>query len=129
MKYKLSMLENELFPFGQILKSLRLIVLGAGTFGQHLVNRLKIENQYAIVGWSDDAYKNNDIFGLKIKSISVLLNLEYDFIIIAHINQSVSEQKERELLKNGIDSIKIRKSWIFNKLNTKDMLNKMGIVQ
>lgn len=129
MKYKLNMPENELFPFGQILKSSRLIVLGAGTFGQYLVNRLKMENQYRIVGWADSAYENNYIFGLKIQSINILLNLDFDFIIIAHIDQSVSEQKERDLLKKGIDSIRIRKPWIFKKINTNNILTKMGIVQ
>jgi glycosyltransferase involved in cell wall biosynthesis len=128
MKHILKLHENELFPFGCVQKKVSLIILGAGTFGQHLVSRLLNENEYSISGWIDNAYENHEMFGLKIHHINELKKLKFDLILIAHIDETVSEQKENDLLSIGIHKNMIRKSWINNQLNIKDILNKMGII-
>lgn len=127
MKHELDLHENELFPFGCIRKKSRLIIIGAGTFGQHLVSRLLNENAYSISGWIDNVYENHEMFGLKIHHMDELKKIKFDLILIAHIDEIISEQKENDLLNVGVHKNIIRKSWIKNELNKKDILTKMGL--
>jgi glycosyltransferase involved in cell wall biosynthesis len=127
MKYVLDLHENELFPFGCINKKSKLIILGAGTFGQYLVNRIIIKNEYSITGWIDNAYESQEMFGFKIHQMNELKKLKFDLILIAHIDETISEQKEKDLLHIGIHKSMILKSWINSNSNINEILIKMGI--
>ena len=48
---------DNLYPFGKIPLGSKIIIMGAGTFGQHLYHRIIKENKYKVVDWLDDLFE------------------------------------------------------------------------
>jgi glycosyltransferase involved in cell wall biosynthesis len=98
---------NELFAFKEIPESSNVIVCGAGTFGQHLVRRIRNNQNFNLVLWADELYElfSNSLF--PVKSYVDILENEYDYILVAFINQIHAERVKSDLLKLGVKAKRI----------------------
>ena len=118
---------DNLFPFGKIPLGSRIIVMGAGTFGQHLHHRLIKEKKYNVVAWLDDLFQEYLILNLNVNPVSSVSNIEYDAVLVAYIDESVAKIKNQQLLDYGVHSTKIFKVTHYNNNNIRNLLNDYGL--
>lgn len=111
-----------LYPFDGVKYNDNIVICGGGTFGQHLYKRLKNIKQNKIVAWVDEWFEYYSKLGLPINSFEYLNNLEYDFIVIALIDEDISNQTMLNLINMGIDKNKIIQVSHYNKNNIEDLL-------
>ena len=90
----------EEFPysvFGQ-----KIIIYGAGKFGQEIFNAVKSSSS-EVVAWLDKDYKNLTEQGIPvIGNLEVIDHISYDAIIIAILNEGVVQDVRGKLLQKGI---------------------------
>lgn len=95
------------FPFSINLSSMKLVVYGAGTFGQQLVRRLKTESQCTITSWVDDDYWEYRRCCMDVDPIEQICNVEYDALVIALIDPVQIEKVKQILYDYGVIDNKI----------------------
>lgn len=100
---------NELFAFGDIPLGSKIVIYGAGTFGQHLVKRIQLSKNFNLVGWVDNFYRSYNILGLNISPIKDINEINYDYIVVAYINEIYSDNIEKSLIDYGVNATKILK--------------------
>lgn len=91
-----------LFPFPSVEYGDRVLIYGAGTFGQHVYRRICEGKQCSVVGWTDEKAKQYQMMGLDVQEISTALHTNYDKIVVAFVDETVSMEKKRYLLDEGI---------------------------
>lgn len=72
-----------LFPFIHVKKGERIVLYGAGTYGQRLYSYLTRTEFCKVVGWADRNYSELRKLGVKTNSPDTIADLEYDHIVIA----------------------------------------------
>lgn len=92
---------NELFPYSKIKEGGKIIVYGAGRFGNNLVKFIKSQQKYSLIAWVDESGKVDKIDNLK--------ELDYDYILIGVLLHDIAEEIEKKLLQIGISKSKIRR--------------------
>ena len=123
-----NLFQGEFFPFGKVTDLSNLALVGAGTFGQHIMRRLiSLEKNEDLV-WIDAQYEGTEIMGMKIYGYDTLCKLKDRLILIAHIDENIALQKEQQLLRLGIQPSKIRKTWLFEEKNHKKLLMDFNII-
>lgn len=85
----------------------RVVIYSAGTFGQHLVRRIKGYRSCSIVAWVDDDYREYRRCCLDVDPLSILSEISYDKVLVATLNSSVYNSIEVRLLGNGVPKEKI----------------------
>lgn len=94
-----------LFPFERVNKNSRIIIYGAGKVGHEYYDQVK-QLQYAeIVLWVDKnyyVYKNENI-----NSIDKILDIEYDYLVIANASKNIIQSIIKELIALGVPRSKI----------------------
>lgn len=100
---------DELSPFLNIPKQSRIVICGAGTFGQHLYRRLKKSRNYQLVGWIDELAHEYQKAKLPVKGFLSLQKNKFDIVVIAFIDEAVAEKIHHKLNCMGIPSRKIRR--------------------
>ena len=98
---------NTLFPFHDRPGVTSLAVVGAGTFGQHLMTRLKASSKYSVECWVDEEHSTYQRIGLPVSPLSKLLSAQYDILLVAFIDRCVSGEYQRILENMGIEHGKI----------------------
>lgn len=86
-----------LFPFPQVKKGSRIILYGAGTYGQRLYAYLKRSGFCQVVSWVDRNYLQLQEMGLSVEAPTVLPQKEYDAIVIANMFWKSRESLYQEL--------------------------------
>ena len=119
---------NSIFPFGTFKDDDRIIIIGSGTFGQHLVNRIKNIKNIKIVCWIDELFENYSLLGLNVNSFDEINNNIYDYIIIAYIDQEIAEFTTEKLINYGVNKENIRVCDFFNLDKSTFFLNEFGIL-
>ena len=107
------------FPFATKLRGKKIVVYGAGTFGQQMVRRLKNENHCEIVSWIDEDYWEYRRCCMDVDSIESLCCLEYDAIIIALLPPFQIRKICTRLYDYGVEEKKILKFKASKKLREK----------
>jgi FlaA1/EpsC-like NDP-sugar epimerase len=118
---------NELFAYKDIPEGSRIIVCGAGTFGQHLVKRIRSGNKFNQVGWVDDLYRIYKNIGLSVESITQVKKLNYDYILIAFINEKNAVDIKNRLLNYGVQAEKILMVSHYIEYPIKELLKRFGL--
>lgn len=95
------------FPFTKDIAGKRVVVHGAGTFGQQLVKRIKAENLCNLVGWVDKDYWEYRRCCMNVDPIQRVCNNDFDYIIIAILAPSTIQTIKQRLLDYGISASKI----------------------
>lgn len=106
---KLNTRKKELcdFPIGIDLTGKRVLLYGAGTFGQQFKNRLQSDGICEIVGWIDDDYWEYRRCCMDVDSVERSVKDDYDYILILNLDQGYTETVKRELLDYGVSAEKI----------------------
>lgn len=85
----------------------KIILYGAGKVGQDYYSQLSLYERCNVVAWID---KNSDKYAFdyySVKNTEEILNVEYDYVFIAVLNERLSDCIKDELIKMGIDKNKI----------------------
>lgn len=98
---------NELFAYGDVPPGSKILVCGAGTFGQHLVKRIQSGNEFNLVGWVDNLYQMYNNLGLAVESMVQVNKLIYDYVLVAFIDENNANNIKNRLLNYGVQSDKI----------------------
>lgn len=95
------------FPYKMIPQESRIILYGAGRVGMDFYNLIKATKYCKLVLWMDkkaDFYQKQ---GLAVCDCSFLFDVDYNFILIAVLKESVSLEIRNELISLGIPNDKI----------------------
>lgn len=95
------------FPFGIDLKGKRVAIYSAGTFGQHLRDRLKEANHCNVVGWFDEDYWEYRRCCLDVDPVEEVKKTDFDFLLLAVINTAVAQKTKIKIMDMGIPQEKI----------------------
>ena len=93
--------------FGTDYYGKNVIIYSAGTFGQQLVTRFSEVDHCSIAAWIDDDYWEYRRCCLNVDPVEAVLTREYDFIIIASVDELVTKRVIERLLSLGVSSDKI----------------------
>ena len=118
------LLDREIFS--KPIKDKKLVVYSAGTFGQQLINRIKENNYAKIVGWIDEDYWEYRRGCMDVDSIDSIKDKEYDYIVIAALDEKLTQSIEKILCKYGVHEDKILKI-VLKKENKKELIE--GILE
>lgn len=119
--------ENELFPFNEIKEGKRIVIAGAGTFGQNIYKKLINSEKYEVIGWIDDRFEEYKKLGLQVESPEKIIQYEYDFLVVAYIDEVVAETVALQLVNMGADEDKICKVDHYTNNEIHSLLRKYGI--
>lgn len=97
----------DIFPFKKELEGQKIIVYGAGTFGQQLVRRIKIENTCNIVAWIDNDYWEYRRCCMDVDPIEEINKYDFDRILIAKLSDSAIKEIKNLLMNHGVDESSI----------------------
>lgn len=109
-----------LFPFHDIEKNSRIVIYCAGGFGKVLHRHVSALKKYTAVGWTDTMAEQYQTQGFNVQAVEEILDVEFDYIIIAILKESTAEQIARSLYERGVPMQKI-------KYIKKEMLEKMEL--
>ena len=94
-------------PFSSIHNAKKLVIFSSGSFGQHLISSLRKLNHYNIISWLDEDHIESQIFGLEVNSIDHILNITFDLVVIASIDENYTSDAVNKLINLGISRDKI----------------------
>lgn len=95
------------FPFSIDFTNKRIVVYGAGTFGQQFVKRLKNENKCQLVAWIDEDYWEYRRCCMDVDPLESMCRNDYDYVVIANLTPTVIENMKSNLYDYGIEQKKI----------------------
>lgn len=98
---------NYLFPYTTVKKGSRILIYGAGIFGQQIITALKDNPDYNVVGWLDKGWESYSKSGLDVLPPASALKIDFDYIIISVTRKLIVTQIENELIEMGIPKQKI----------------------
>lgn len=93
--------------FGGIGKFRNIAVYGAGNAGKRYVDKILSLKLCNIVSWVDQNYEKIQETKLQVESVETLFEREFDHVVIAIENKTVSEEVEKMLVMKGIQEEKV----------------------
>lgn len=93
-----------LFPFHMVPRRSKVILYGAGVVGTSYYRCLESGKYADMVAWVD---KNHVSLGEVVESPDVIMQTEFDYIVISVVEESVAESIRKQLLSMGVDEKKI----------------------
>lgn len=102
--------EKILAPFGGFRENDRLVIYGAGVLGQKIYHYLEADGRVKLVGWFDKNYEVYRKQGFLVDGPDLLskADMEFDYIVIANITESVAMAIKDFLISVGVREEKIR---------------------
>lgn len=102
--------DTNLFPFTKISGKMKIGIYGAGGFGK--VIKEYCDNSYylEVMGWFDSQATTYQGQGYNVKNIDEIQKIDFDYIIIAILNERVASEVKEILVKRGIEEEKI--DWV-----------------
>lgn len=97
--------QDFLFPFPKVKKGMKIILYGAGTYGQRLYNFCKRTNFCEIVTWVDRNYLALKKMGLDVVSPSEIAESDCNVIVIANMYAKSRGDLYEELVKKYPDKM------------------------
>lgn len=111
------------FVFGNDFENKKVVVYGAGSFGQQLMSKLLEMKICTITGWIDDDYWEYRRSCLDVDPVESVNKFEYDYIIVSSISSDESKLVINRMISFGVDESKIIKLTIPKHIRA-DMLYK-----
>ena len=84
-------------------KKSKLVIYGAGEVGQAVY--IQCKKDYNIVGWIDG--RKRSVNGVSVYNVSKILELEYDYVVLAAVSGSTRKSMSDELYKLGVSESKV----------------------
>ena len=97
------------FIFGEQFAGKKVIVYGAGSFGQLFVSKLFEKNICQVVGWLDDDYWEYRRSCLNVDPVESVADKQFDYLLIASVDGETADSITERLKKYHIDPGKIIK--------------------
>lgn len=94
-----------LFPFHKVSPGSSVILYGAGRVGIQYFTQITKLNFCRIAGWVDQKYET--IKNYKIQPIEIVKDVDYDYIVLAILNENVRQEVRQELREYGVGDEKI----------------------
>jgi glycosyltransferase involved in cell wall biosynthesis len=116
-----------LYPFDKIKPGDNLIICGGGTFGQHLYKKINTYKTHNILSWIDEWYEYYSKLNLPIVGFDNIKSFDYDYILIALIDEDISNETFLKLVEHGVDEKKIIQVSHYNKTNIQELLEEYKI--
>ncbi len=95
------------YIFGPDFEGKRVVVYGAGSFGQLFMSRLIERGDCTISGWIDDDYWEYRRSCLDVDPVETIIGCLFDYVIIASVDGEVGMERSARLKKMGISPDKI----------------------
>lgn len=108
--------------FSKQIEGRKVVVYSAGTFGQQLMNRLREANVCDVVGWVDDDYWEYRRCCMDVDPVSRIARDDFDYILIATVNPSLSDYIKLRISDYGVDADKVLT--ISKEQNSKTLIQK-----
>ncbi|MCI8724725.1 MAG: glycosyltransferase family 2 protein [Hungatella sp.] len=107
--YEMLLLENSkyFFPYSKVVKGSKVIVYGAGKLGCHIIRAMSKRKDYEIALWVDKNEQRPSILNYRIHPVRDILEIQYDFILIAIFYEDMALEIKKSLLEMGIKEEKI----------------------
>lgn len=102
------------FPFNKNIKSKKIVICGAGTFGQQLYKRISESGFCDIIGWIDYDYWEYRRCCINVDSIGEIVNYDYDYVLVAVVDSVASYDMKMKLIDYGVSLEKILRVEITN---------------
>lgn len=99
--------QKYLFPKPEILENKKIVIFGAGLVGRNYYSQISRYSNCSIVAWVDSRPENYEYKYINVDNVSVLLDKEYDIIIIGVLNKAMSDEITGMLRRLGISEKKI----------------------
>ena len=94
--------EDDYSTFDKAYYGKKVVIYSAGTFGQQLVNRFRETGHCRVVGWIDDDYWEYRRCCLDVDSVESVGEKDFDYVLIASVNEAFGESAIERLQKLGI---------------------------
>ena len=95
------------FPFKEDMAGKSVVVYGAGTFGQQLVRRIKVEGRCNLVAWIDGDYWEYRRCCMDVDPVDAVNQYTFDKILIANMSEHAIEVIKAKLRDFGIEETKM----------------------
>lgn len=95
------------FIYKDNLDGKRVVIYGAGTYGQQMYNRLKACKILDLVGWVDQDYWEYRRCCMNVDPVSSVVEKEFDYVIIANLSDISVDKATKQLTDYGVSSTKI----------------------
>ena len=95
------------FPYKKFPEHSKVVVYGAGLFGNKVIEALQRSRYAEIVAWSDRNYVKYQEEGFDVIAPDNLRKIEYDYILIAVIRADIRERVLKALPEYGVSSEKV----------------------
>ncbi len=99
--------QHELCPFNDVQVGGKIVICGAGTFGQHLFKRLQESKHFQVTGWVDELFARYRSLGLAVDDLSSIHSMAYDHVVVAFIDETVADKMVKKLSGLGVPAKKI----------------------
>ena len=99
---------NLVFPYEYVERGSRIVIHGAGNVGKSYWQYVKDGNYVKVIGWVDA--KESvwiDTPNYRIESPKNVINMEFDYIVIAIYQESIANEIRNEYIKLGVEPNKI----------------------
>jgi glycosyltransferase involved in cell wall biosynthesis len=118
--------QDELCPFKDVAIGSKIVICGAGTFGQHLYRRLQKSRNYEVAGWVDELFEEYRRLGLAVDALAAIHGMTYDRIIVAYIDETVADKMAAKLRQLGVPEVKIARV-VHHQGNVPQLLREFGL--
>lgn len=119
--------QDVLCPFKDVQAGSRIVICGAGTFGQHLYRRLQRSQHMQVVGWIDDLCEEHRRLGLPVTPPVLILEMDYDHVLVAFIDETVSNAVANKLIALGVPEQKITRVSHYKEGDVPKLLREFGM--
>ena len=85
----------------------KVVIGGAGTFGQQMYRRLDATGRVEITGWIDPYYWEYRRVGMNVDPVESIVDADYDYILMAGLDSSFKALVTRTLADFGVDPEKV----------------------
>lgn len=96
-----------IFPYESIPRGSRVVLYGAGRMGQSYWKCLEYGEYAAVVAWIDSDYEEKRWTQWNVESPEVIKHKEYDYVLIAVLDEEIALEIRRNLLELGVETEKI----------------------
>lgn len=77
----------------------RIILYGAGRVGQSYFQNIQMSEAYVLVAWVDKNYQTYQQLGMQVISPNEIVNLDYDYILLAFDYEDMAKAVKEALLE------------------------------
>lgn len=95
------------FPYKEEINEKNIVLYGAGMVGRSYYMQIMTQKKCKIVAWIDKNYKKIRESGIKVDPIEQIVDLEYDYLIVAVESIDLYKKISEDLINIGIEKGKV----------------------